>query len=105
MIEWIFRSLKEECVWLQNVDDFHQARRKVRDWIAWYGEARPRQSLGYLSPVEFGAQHHQRAWLDFRGALQSVQAPASAADAALCAAKTAGKNRVVVAPRAPGPQR
>lgn len=59
MIERFFRSLKEECVWLQNFGDFHDARRKVRDWIAWYNEGRPHQSLGYLSPAEFRAQHHQ----------------------------------------------
>jgi putative transposase len=59
MIERFFRSLKEECVWLQNFDNFHEAWRKVRDWITWYNETRPHQSLGYLSPAEFRAQHHQ----------------------------------------------
>jgi putative transposase len=41
LIERFFRSLKEQCVWLQNFDDFHRARRKVWYWIAWYNESRP----------------------------------------------------------------
>lgn len=59
MIERVFRSLKEECVWLENFEDFHQARRRIRAWITWYNEERPHQSLGYLSPREFRAQQRQ----------------------------------------------
>ena len=56
MIERFFRSLKEECVWLNRFGNFHQAKRSVARWIRWYNEGRPHQSLGYLSPHEYRAQ-------------------------------------------------
>lgn len=56
MIERFFRSLKEECVWLQLFDDFEQARKAVVEWMTWYNTERPHQSLGYLSPAQFRAQ-------------------------------------------------
>ena len=56
MIERFFRSLKEECVWLQRFRSFSQARRAVARWIRWYNEGRPHQSLGYLSPHEYCAK-------------------------------------------------
>lgn len=59
MIERFFRSLKEECVWQHVFADFNEGRRAIRDWIRWYNEERPHQSLGYLSPVEYRAQQLQ----------------------------------------------
>ena len=56
LIERFFRSLKEECVWLTNFESFTQARRAVVDWIDWYNEGRPHQSLSYLSPRQHRAQ-------------------------------------------------
>lgn len=56
MIERFFRSLKEECVWQHLFADFEEARRAVRDWISWYNEERPHQSLGYRSPAQYRAQ-------------------------------------------------
>lgn len=53
LIERFFRSLKEECVWLENFENFEAARTAVRDWIRFYNEERPHQSLGYQSPVEY----------------------------------------------------
>lgn len=55
MIERFFRSLKEECVWLQNFSGFEEARRVIEDWIEWYNTGRPHQSLGDLSPREYRA--------------------------------------------------
>ncbi len=60
MIERVFRSLKEECVWLQNFTDFEEARREVTSWINFYNTERPHQSLGYLSPEQFRAQQLQQ---------------------------------------------
>lgn len=40
-------------------EDFEHARRAIRDWIRWYREERPHQSLGYLSPAEYRAQQLQ----------------------------------------------
>jgi putative transposase len=56
MIERFFRSLKEECVWLQNFDSFEEANKAIREWIRWYNKGRPHQSLGYLSPTTFRQQ-------------------------------------------------
>ena len=36
LIERFFRSLKEECVWLQRFADFAEARRAIAAWIGWY---------------------------------------------------------------------
>jgi putative transposase len=59
MIERFFRSLKEECVWQHNFQDFQEANRSVTRWLTWYNHERPHQSLGYKSPVEFRAQQLQ----------------------------------------------
>src|SRR5680860_1083784 len=59
MIERFFRSLKEECVWQHLFQDFDHARREIRNWIRWYNEERPHQSLGYRSPAEYRAQQLQ----------------------------------------------
>ena len=60
LIERFFRSLKEECVWLQRFDDFEQAKKAVDTWIRWYNDERPHQSLGYMSPVQFREQQPQK---------------------------------------------
>jgi len=59
LIERFFRSLKEECAWQHNFQSFDEARRAVGQWIAWYNEGRPHQSLRYLSPTEYRAQQAQ----------------------------------------------
>jgi putative transposase len=59
LIERFFRSLKEECVWLQRFADFAEARRAITAWIGWYNAARPHQALGYRSPTEYRAQEAQ----------------------------------------------
>ena len=56
MIERFFRSLKEECVWLENVESFAHASRAISAWIDWYNTGRPHQALGYLAPREFRAE-------------------------------------------------
>jgi len=59
IVERFFRSLKEECVWQHVFQNFEHARREICDWICWYNEERPHQSLGYLSPAEHRAQQLQ----------------------------------------------
>ncbi len=56
MVERFFRSLKEECVWVQTFSSFREARYQVEKWIRWYNDARPHQALDYLSPVEYRQQ-------------------------------------------------
>lgn len=60
MIERFFRSLKEECVWLNRFQSFDEARRVVRKWIEWYNCERPHQSLGYLSPRKYRDQQRNQ---------------------------------------------
>ena len=56
LIERFFRSLKEECAWLQNFANFMDAKAAIRRWIEWYNEARPHQALGYRSPRGYRTQ-------------------------------------------------
>ena len=56
MVERFFRSLKEECIWLHNFEDFEHARDTIEEWVEFYNTQRPHQSLGYLSPAEFRAR-------------------------------------------------
>ena len=53
MIDRWFRSLKEECIWLQKIRNKDEAFELIADWIDHYYENRPHSALGYLTPVEF----------------------------------------------------
>jgi putative transposase len=53
VVERWFRSLKEECVWVNRFATFAEARRAIAVWIAWYNAERPHQALGYRSPAEY----------------------------------------------------
>jgi putative transposase len=53
MIERFFKSLKEECVWLQRFTDRDQAFQVIADWIDRYHWERPHSALGYLTPQEY----------------------------------------------------
>jgi putative transposase len=46
LVERWFRSLKEECVWVNRFADFAAAQRAIAAWIAWYNAERPHQALG-----------------------------------------------------------
>lgn len=56
IIERVFRSLKEECVWQHQFETFEEARQRIRAWVAWYNEGRPHQALNDKSPAQFRAQ-------------------------------------------------
>ena len=58
-MERFFRSLREECVWQHLFQSFNEAQGAIRNWIRWYNEERPHQSLSYLSPAEYRAQQLQ----------------------------------------------
>jgi putative transposase len=60
MIERFFRSLKEECIWLNNFSSFAEAKGKIEQWIQFYNEERPHQSLGYRSPCEMAPGYLQQ---------------------------------------------
>ncbi len=56
IIERFFRGLKEECVWQHQFPSFTDARRTITEWIRWYNDGRPHQTLGYLSPRQYRAR-------------------------------------------------
>ena len=53
VIERFFRSIKQECVWLNRFEDFNHAKDAIEHWIEEYNNKRPHQSLGYMSPEEY----------------------------------------------------
>jgi len=61
IVERFFRSLKEECVWQHQFHSFTEARRTVAEWIRWYNDGRPHQTLGYLSPRHYRARQLAQA--------------------------------------------
>lgn len=53
VIERFFRSLKQECVWIHQFEDFEKAKPIIDAWVQEYNSKRPHQTLGYLTPDEF----------------------------------------------------
>jgi transposase InsO family protein len=56
-MERFFRFLQEEFTWQENFPDFQTTKATVTRWIQLYNEARPHQSMGYLSPREYRQKH------------------------------------------------
>lgn len=44
-IEWLWRSLKQEAICLEEVNDGFHARKVVKDWMAFYNINRPHSVL------------------------------------------------------------
>jgi putative transposase len=55
-IERFHRSLKEEELWLNEYQDFEQAKRSIADWIEEYNHDRPNRGLRGRTPHESRAQ-------------------------------------------------
>ena len=53
IIERFFRSLKEECIWLQNFDSRDHGFIAIADWIDKYHNDRPHSALKYRTPAEY----------------------------------------------------
>ena len=51
-IERLWRSLKYEAVYLQELADGFAARATVSEWLAFYNQARPHSALGGRTPWE-----------------------------------------------------
>ena len=56
-IERWFRTLKEECIWLNNLGTLDDARLVIDDFIMHYNTTRPHQALGMLSPTQWREQY------------------------------------------------
>jgi putative transposase len=50
-IERLWRSLKHEEVYLKGYADAREARKGIGQWLAFYNELRPHQTLGYAMPM------------------------------------------------------
>ena len=44
-IERLWRSLKQEAIYLEEITDGFQARRVIKDWMAFYNTERPQPRL------------------------------------------------------------
>jgi len=51
-IERLWRSLKQEAVYLTELTDGFQARMVIKDWITFYNTERPHSALEYQTPDE-----------------------------------------------------
>ena len=49
-IERLWRSLKQEAIYLEEISDGFQARRVIKDWMAFYNTERPHSALDRLTP-------------------------------------------------------
>ena len=51
-IERLWRSLKQEAVYLEEITDGFKARQVIKNWISFYNTQRPHSSLEYRTPAE-----------------------------------------------------
>jgi len=51
-IERLWRSLKQEAVYLTELQDGFQAQRVIKEWIGFYNTERPHSALEHQTPVE-----------------------------------------------------
>src|SRR6056297_2434671 len=51
-IERLWRSLKQEAIYLEEINDGFKARRVVKDWMAFYNTNRPHSALDRRTPDE-----------------------------------------------------
>ena len=62
-IERLWRSLKQEAVYLHELQDGFQAKRVIKDWIRFYNSERPHTALDKRSPDDafFDLERTQKA--------------------------------------------
>ncbi|NIN63374.1 MAG: transposase, partial [Anaerolineae bacterium] len=61
VIERVFRTLKEECVWLCRFQSRDEAERLIARWIEVYNTERPHEALAWMSPVQWRERQQQAA--------------------------------------------
>ncbi len=52
MVERLIRTIKEQCTYHHRFESIRHAERIIADWIRFYNEERPHQSLGMQTPSE-----------------------------------------------------
>jgi len=52
MIERLFRTMKEQCIWLHNFKSFEEAQAIIGQWVMWYNTQRPHQALNMKTPKQ-----------------------------------------------------
>jgi len=52
MVERVLRTLKDQCVHGHRFETLQHASQVVSDWIGFYNNERPHQSLGMRTPAE-----------------------------------------------------
>ncbi len=51
-IERLWRSLKQEAIYLEEISDGFHAKRIIEKWMAFYNQKRPHSALAYQTPDE-----------------------------------------------------
>jgi len=51
--ERVIRTIKEDCIWINEWDTLDEAKKAIEQWIHDYNHLYPHSALDYLSPVEF----------------------------------------------------
>ncbi len=51
--ERVIRTLKEDCVWINEWDTLQKAIKDIEKWIYHYNYFYPHSAINYLSPIEF----------------------------------------------------
>ena len=57
LVERLIRSIKEECIWLNNFKDIQHAKAQIAAYVRFYNSHRPHQALGYKTPKEVFIGH------------------------------------------------
>ena len=52
MIERLFRTMKEQCIWLHNFKSIEEAQTVIGQWVSWYNTQRPHQALKMKTPEQ-----------------------------------------------------
>ena len=63
-IERLWRSLKQEAIYLEEITDGFQARRVIKKWMAFYNTERPHSALDRQTPEDAywaGLEEHKAA--------------------------------------------
>ncbi len=51
-LPYLWRTVKYENIYLQNYQSPREARQGISDYLSFYNQQRPHQSLGYATPAE-----------------------------------------------------